>query len=132
MYKNPAPTIDIVITDGKRVVLVKRGREPFKGKWALPGGFVEYGERVEDAVVREVNEETGLETKIIDIIGVYSDPNRDPRGHIVTVVYLLNVQGGRLQSNDDASDVKFFDLDNLPELSFDHNIIVRDINRRTK
>jgi 8-oxo-dGTP diphosphatase len=131
-YKSPKLTADGAILKDRKILLIKRKNEPFKGKWALPGGFVEYGEKVEDAVVREVSEETSLETKIIDIIGVYSDPNRDPRGHIVTVVYLLDIQGGKLQSNDDASDAKYFDLDNLPELSFDHNIILRDVNRRIK
>jgi 8-oxo-dGTP diphosphatase len=98
--------------------------------WALPGGFVDYGEKVEETVVREVLEETGLKTKIIELIGVYSDPNRDPRGHTITVTYLLDVIGGELNSGDDASDAKFFELNNLPELSFDHDQIIKEIIRR--
>jgi len=129
-YKSPRLTADGAILKDKKILLIKRKNEPFKGKWALPGGFVEYGEKVEDAVVREVYEETGLKTKIRDIVGIYSNPNRDPRGHTVTVVYFLDIQGGELKSSDDASDAKFFDLKDLPELSFDHAIIVKDVIRR--
>ena len=129
-YKSPKLTADGAILKNGKILLIKRKNEPFKGKWALPGGFVEYGEKVEDTVVREVYEETGLKTKIRDIVGIYSDPNRDPRGHIVTVVYLLDTKGGRLKGGDDASDAKFFDLNGLPKLSFDHDIIVKDVTRR--
>jgi len=128
-FKNPKLTADGAIIRKGKILLIKRKNEPFKGKWALPGGFVEYGERVEDTVIREVFEETGLKTSIKKIFGVYSDPNRDPRGHVVTVVYLLDIKGGKLKCNDDASDVKFFDIKNLPDLSFDHNIILKDIFR---
>lgn len=129
-YKSPKLTADgAIIKDGK-ILLIERKNEPFKGKWALPGGFVEYGEKVEDAVVREVNEETGLDTKIIDIVGVYSDPSRDPRGHIVTVVYLLEILDGEIKVSDDAADAKFFDLNDLPKLAFDHNVVLKDITRR--
>ncbi len=128
-YKNPKITADGAIIKNDKILLIKRKNDPFKGKWALPGGFVEYGEKVEDAVKREVFEETGLETKIKKIIGVYSDPNRDPRGHTVTIVYLLDIIGGDLKSNDDASDAKFFNFKALPNLSFDHNIIIKDTIR---
>ena len=129
-YKSPKLTADGAIIKEGKILLIERKNEPFKGKWALPGGFVEYGEKVEDAVVREVSEETGLDTKIIDIVGVYSDPTRDPRGHIVTVVYLLDILDGEIKGSDDAADAKFFDLNDLPELAFDHNIILKDITRR--
>lgn len=125
-YKNPKITVDGAIIKNDKILLIKRKNDPFKGKWALPGGFVEYGEKVEDAVIREVYEETGLKTKIKKIIGVYSDPNRDPRGHTITIVYLLDIIGGDLKSNDDASDAKFFNFKELPDLSFDHNIIIKD------
>ena len=127
--RSPKLTADGVILKAKKILLVKRKNEPFKGKWALPGGFVEYGERVEESVIREVHEETGLKTKIRDFIGVYSNPNRDPRGHTVSVVYILDIQGGELKSGDDATDVKFFNLKDLPELSFDHDLIIRDALR---
>ena len=131
-YKSPKITADgAVFKDGK-ILLVKRKNEPFKGKWALPGGFVEYGEKTEDAAVREVFEETGLKTSVKSLVGVYSDPTRDPRGHIITVVYLMEMVSGELCSGDDAADAKFFDLDMLPEISFDHDIVIKDVMRRNK
>jgi 8-oxo-dGTP diphosphatase len=126
-FRNPTLTADgVVLVDG-RIVLVRRGREPGKGKYALPGGFVEYGERAEDCAVREVLEETGLRTEPLDLVGVYSDPGRDPRGHIVSAVFRLRVVGGELRAGDDADDVSLFDLDSLPELAFDHGRIVSDL-----
>ena len=128
-YKGPKLTVDgVVLSDGK-ILLIKRKNDPFKGKWALPGGFVEYGEKVEDAVLREIREETGLMTGINKIFGVYSDPNRDPRGHTVSIVFLLEIIAGDLKGSDDASDAKFFKLDELPDLSFDHEYIINDILR---
>ncbi|HEX16969.1 MAG TPA: NUDIX hydrolase [Thermoplasmatales archaeon] len=128
-YKSPKLTVDgIVFREGK-VVLIKRKREPFKGRWALPGGFVNYGERVEDAVIREVKEETGLDTEIERLFGVYSDPNRDPRGHTVSVVYILREVGGELRGGDDASSAGYFPIDDLPELAFDHSQILSDFRR---
>ena len=126
-YKSPKLTTDGAIIKKGEILLIKRKNEPFKGKWALPGGFVEYGEKVEDAVIREIKEETGLITKIKEIIGIYSDPNRDPRGHIVTIVFLLDIINGKLKGGDDAIEAKFFNINNLPELSFDHNKIIEDI-----
>ena len=86
MYRNPTPTVDIVILKENDLLLIRRGREPFRGKWALPGGFIEYGETAEEAAVREAAEETGLTVELEGILGVYSDPNRDPRKHILTAV----------------------------------------------
>jgi 8-oxo-dGTP diphosphatase len=131
-YNSPKLTTDGAIIKDSKILLVKRKNEPFKGKWALPGGFVEYGEKVEDAVIREVKEETGLVTKIKEFIGIYSDPNRDPRGHTVTIVFLLEIIDGKLNAKDDADDVKFFNLNKLPNLSFDHNTIIEDVIRRMK
>ena len=131
-YKSPKITVDGIILDEgkKRILLVKRGREPFKGKWALPGGFVEYGERTEDAIVREVLEETGLRTGVLELFGVYSDPDRDPRGHTITIVYILQIIDGRISGGDDAIEAKFFDLNSLPELSFDHEKIIKDFLKK--
>jgi len=129
-YKSPKLTVDGVVVKDKKILLIKRKNQPFKGKWALPGGFVEYGEKTEDAVVREVFEETGLKTKVIHLVGVYSDPGRDPRGHIVSVVYILEICDGKVKSGDDACEVMFFDLNQLPELSFDHGDILKDALRR--
>ena len=125
-------TVDGAILKDNKILLIMRKNQPFKGKWALPGGFVEYSEKTEDAVLREVLEETGLETKINSLVGVYSDPNRDPRGHTISVVYLLEVYGGCLKGGDDAADAQFFDLDNLPVLAFDHEVIIKDVLRRVK
>lgn len=129
-YKIPSITTDGVILKDKQILLIKRKNEPFKGKWALPGGFVEYGEKTEDAVIREVSEETGLKTKIRTLAGVYSDPNRDPRGHIITIIYVLDIVEGNVKAGDDASDVKFFDVHQLPALATDHNKIINDVIKR--
>jgi len=129
-YKNPKLTVDGVIIKGNKIVLIRRKNKPFKDKWALPGGFVDYGETVENAIIREINEETSLKVKIKDLIGIYSNPNRDPRGHTISIVYLLEIKSGILKSGDDASDAKFFNLDNLPDLSFDHDKIINDVIRR--
>jgi len=125
-YKSPKLTVDGIIIDDNKLLLIKRRNNPFKDKWALPGGFVEYGEKTEDAVIREVNEETGLITEVKSLVGVYSDPNRDPRGHTISIIYLLEVKNGSLKGGDDASDARFFNFDDLPGLSFDHNSIIKD------
>ena len=125
-FKIPRVTVDGIILNNGKILLIRRNRQPFKGRWALPGGFVEYGETTEDAVVREVYEETGLKTRIRDLAGVYSDPNRDPRGHTISIVYSLEIIDGRLKGGDDASDAQFFDVKKLPCLSFDHNRIIKE------
>ena len=129
-YKIPSITTDGIILKDKQILLIKRKNEPFKGKWALPGGFVGYGEKTEDAVIREVSEETGVKTKIRTLAGVYSDPNRDPRGHIITIIYVLDIVEGNVKAGDDASDVKFFDVHQLPALATDHNKIINDVIKR--
>lgn len=129
-YKISRITTDGVIIKKQQILLIKRKNTPFKGKWALPGGFVEYGEKTENAVIREVFEETGLKTKINQLAGVYSDLNRDPRGHIITIVYILDIIYGNINAGDDASKVKFFNLKELPDLSFDHAKIIYEISQR--
>lgn len=130
MHRSPRLTVDGVVLEDDAVLLVKRKYEPFQGTWALPGGFVEYGERTEDAVIREVFEETGLKTNIRLLLGVYSDPNRDPRGHTVSVVYLLQRVSGALSAGDDAQSAKYFKRDELPALAFDHAVIIKDAFER--
>jgi 8-oxo-dGTP diphosphatase len=115
----------VLLLDG-RVVLVRRRYPPFEGMYALPGGMVEHGERLTDAVVREMREETGLDTEPERLLGVYSDPDRDPRGHTVSVVYVMRVVGGELRAGSDAREVATFPLDDLPELAFDHARILED------
>lgn len=127
-YRTPILTVDAIIVDKGKVVLIQRKKTPFKGMWALPGGFVEYGERVEDAVVREALEETGLKVKIKALVGVYSNPNRDPRKHTVSVSYLCRRVGGRLVGGDDAAEACEFEFKSnaLPKMAFDHSRILRD------
>lgn len=129
-YKILRITADGIIIRDEQILLIQRKNDPFKGKWALPGGFVEYGESTEKAVTREVFEETGLKTKISELAGVYSDPNRDPRGHTITIAYILEILNGKFGAGDDASDVKFFKLNKLPVLSFDHDMIINDALER--
>jgi 8-oxo-dGTP diphosphatase len=124
--KKPLLTVDVIIKrkDGS-VVLVKRLKPPFKGYYAIPGGFVEYGETVEEAAVREAEEETGLRVKLRKLIGVYSDPDRDPRGHVVSIAYLAEEEGGELRSGGDAEDVRCFKRPPA-KLAFDHKKILED------
>jgi len=114
----------VVLHDGKLVV-VRRRNDPFRGMPALPGGFVELGERVEDAAVREVREETGLGTRVLRLVGVFSDPSRDPRGHVVSIAYALEEIGGVLKAGSDAADVMLINPDDLPRMAFDHDEIIR-------
>ncbi len=125
-YKKPSVTVDMILVENGKILLIKRKNEPYKGYYALPGGFVEYGEKVEDAAVREMREETSLDVEIKKLIGVYSDPNRDPRGHTITIVFEVKRLGGTPQGRDDASEVRFFNLTALPRLAFDHEKIIRD------
>ncbi len=125
-YRNPAPTVDAIIHDPERgVVLVERGRPPCGH--ALPGGFIEEGESAEQAAVREAFEETGLEITLESLLGVYSDPERDPRRHTMSVVYIAHTERPEsLRAGDDAAGAAFYPLDALPELAFDHARILED------
>lgn len=127
--RHPRLTVDAWIQDSRgRVLLVRRGRPPFEGRWALPGGFCEWGETTEEACAREAREETGLRVRVGAIIGVYSDPKRDPRGHTVSVVYEARSMGGSVQGGDDASEARWFSPAELlrTEMAFDHGEIVRE------
>lgn len=125
-YKNPVLTVDGIVRKNKELLLIRRKNDPFKGKWALPGGFVNYGETVEAAVMRELEEETGLNTEITSFFGVYSDPDRDPRGHMISIVFELEARSGQPKGGDDAAEARFFNIDMLPELAFDHDKIIHD------
>jgi len=126
--KSPLLTVDTVIIENSSILLIKRKNDPYQGFWALPGGFVEYGETVENAAVRETKEETGIDVKLDDLVGVYSDPDRDPRGHTVTVCFLGIKIGGTLRSATDAEDARYFDLNKIKtfDLAFDHEMIIQD------
>lgn len=119
-------TVDAIVPYDRRIVLIKRKNEPFKDFYALPGGIVEYGETVENAVLREVEEETGLKGQIHSLVGVYSDPKRDPRGHFVSICFIVIPTGGELRSGSDAKEVSLFSLYELPKLAFDHEKMIRD------
>lgn len=123
-----ALTADGVLFDGDRVLLVERGHPPFRGKLALPGGFVEGTESAEQAVVRELKEETGLSARVVGLVGLYSAPGRDPRGPTATAVFLLTRTGGRLRAGDDAASAKFVPLSEARRagLAFDHALILAE------
>ena len=124
-WDNPAPTVDTIIYDRLRgVVLIERGQPPFG--YALPGGFVEVGETVEHAAVREALEETGLEIELIGLLGVYSDPARDARRHTMSTVFVARAAHPEdLAAGDDAAAAAFWPLEALPELAFDHARILQ-------
>ncbi|HEV2743275.1 MAG TPA: NUDIX hydrolase [Rubrobacter sp.] len=123
--ETPKIMVDVVIPSEGGVVLIRRASDPFEGQWALPGGFVEVGETVEEAAAREAAEETGLAVELAHLVGVYSDPGRDPRGHNVSVAFLARVVGGDLIAATDAAEVAVLDPDSV-ELAFDHRSIVAE------
>jgi 8-oxo-dGTP diphosphatase len=127
-HKQPAIAVDCVVFDNAgRLLLIRRKNAPFKGKFALPGGFVEYGETTEAAARRELHEETGLKIGRQYLVGVYSDPKRDPRGHTISVAYVaVATRSARVQGGDDAASAAFVDDWRRLKLSFDHDKIVRD------
>jgi 8-oxo-dGTP diphosphatase len=126
-YQNPVPTVDIIIEIENGIVLIERKNEPLG--WALPGGFVDYGETLEDAAVREAREETSLEVGNLRLVGCYSAPDRDPRHHNISTVYAAT-GSGTPHAADDAGNLAVFPLNSLPEtLCFDHRKIVSDYKR---
>ncbi|HZE21666.1 MAG TPA: NUDIX hydrolase [Desulfobaccales bacterium] len=126
-YRNPVPTVDIIIemTSGNPgLVLIERANPPYG--WALPGGFVDYGESLEEAARREAREETGLKVTLLGQFHTYSDPHRDPRQHTITTVYVAQGQG-QPRAADDARSLAIFDPEKLPSvLAFDHEHILQD------
>ncbi len=130
-YRNPTPTVDIIIElidqPERPIILIERRNPPYG--WAIPGGFVDYGESVETAAKREAQEETGLEVELIEQFYVYSDPNRDPRQHTLSVVFLATAQG-EPQAADDAINLEVFKPWRIPtNLCFDHDRILKDYRR---
>jgi 8-oxo-dGTP diphosphatase len=120
---------DSILIENGKVLLVLRGREPFKGEWALPGGRIEDNETAEGCCLREMKEETGLDVEIIRLTGIYSDPKRDPR-LIIAAGYLVKRVGGTVRGGDDAAEAKWFELTALPKLCSDHERILADALRQ--
>lgn len=122
--RNPLVTVDAIIEIGDGIILIKRKNPPHG--WAFPGGFVDYGETLEEAVCREAKEETGLDIRLVRQFHTYSDPHRDPRHHTVATVFIA-AASGKPNAGDDAKEVKIFTKDNLPaEIAFDHRKILED------
>ena len=133
--KMPRVTVDAFVRDrAGRLLLVKRGRPPFLGSWALPGGFCEYGEKTEDCCTRETLEETGVTVEIGRLLGVYSDPKRDPRWHNVTILYAARPLRGEAKGSDDAAEARWFTKRDLARLdyAFDHGEIIRGLTARRR
>ncbi len=129
-YPRPAVTADCVVIANEtvpKVLLVQRGIEPYKDRWAFPGGFMNMDETTEECAIRELEEETGLQVTELHQIGAYSKVDRDPRGRTITVAYLAIVdKATKVHGQDDAATAEWFSIDELPPLAFDHEDIMRD------
>lgn len=130
-------TVDAVVlrpaADSYELLFIKRKNEPFKGKWALPGGFVEEHEDLRDAAARELQEETGLRVTALEQLGAFGKPRRDPRHHTVSVAYIAFVDANaEAIAADDADEAKWFSVKNLPEMAFDHDDIVNLALQKTR
>lgn len=137
-FPRPAVTADVVLLapgEGDlEVLLVERGHDPFAGRWALPGGFVDQDEPLEAAARRELEEETGLAVGALEQLGAYGDPGRDPRGHVVTVAYLALVRAAehRPRAGSDAASARWWPVAALPPLAFDHDRVIADALARAR
>lgn len=135
-YPHPSVTADCVIFgfDGTKlqVLLIERGIEPYKGQWAFPGGFVNIDESCEDGALRELQEETGLTGVYIEQFHTFSHPKRDPRERVITVAYYALVRLQDVKAGDDAARAAWFALDEIPQLAFDHDLILREALRRLR
>lgn len=132
-YPRPMLTVDIAIFQQSgtqvQVLLIQRGQNPFVGSWALPGGFVNMEERLEQSAVRELEEETGLVVPDLEQVHTYGDPDRDPRGRVISVAYTALLDRSAelpLRASSDAADAGWFPTADLPELAFDHQQIIQD------
>lgn len=138
-YPRPALSVDIVIftlsENNLQVLLIRRANPPYPNRWALPGGFVEMGESLEEAASRELEEETGIEGAYLEQLYTYGDPGRDPRGRVVSVAYYALIPAGaavRSEGGSDADQASWFDINELPELAFDHAEILAYALRRLR
>lgn len=128
-YPHPAVTTDCVIFgydgEGLKILLIERGGEPCKGKWAFPGGFLNMDETAEEGAARELMEETGMESDVLEQFHSYTDPNRDPRERIITIAYYALCKMQNVVAGDDAAKARWFKLDEIPELAFDHDMLLK-------
>jgi len=130
-YKWPRPmvTVDAIVFDISgdklRVLLIKRGNEPFKGQWAFPGGFVEMDEELENAVTRELAEETGLTGVKLEQFHTFGKCGRDPRGRNITIAFIGTTKNTEIKGGDDATEAKWFEIDALPKMGFDHDNVAK-------
>ena len=130
--KAPLASVEIIIQRDGQIVLIRREGYPFKGKWKLPGGMVEYGQTVEEAAVLEAKEETNLDVELLDILGVYSNPNRDPRFHSLATVFITKPIGGELKGDViETTDAKWVSIKDLTtdDMGFDHGKILGDFKK---
>jgi ADP-ribose pyrophosphatase YjhB (NUDIX family) len=125
-YKNPKLTVDVIIGKADKIVIIRRKNEP-KGL-ALPGGFVNEGELLEDRAITEAKEETSLDVELKELLGVYSDPKRDPRGHTITPIFIAKPVGGHIKGGDDAAEAFWMDINEIKahDFAFDHKKILMD------
>jgi ADP-ribose pyrophosphatase YjhB (NUDIX family) len=127
IWRNPAVAVNVIVENEKRILLIKRRLEPFKGLWSLPGGYVEYGETVENAAKRELKEECGLDIQPLRIVGVYSDLKRHPWKHAIAICYVAKKFKGQIKSRSKEGNVNFFEINRIPkELAFDHAKMIKD------
>ncbi|MFH1308187.1 MAG: NUDIX domain-containing protein [archaeon] len=137
-YENPKVTVDLVVFTIKdndlKVLLIKRAIEPYKGNWAIPGGFLKINETVEEAAKRELKEETGIETVYLEQLYTFSQPDRDPRGRVITVTHLALVNSSelKLKASSDAAEAHWFSTYKIPKLAFDHNKILEYAIKRLR
>lgn len=119
---------DVIVENEGKILIIRRGGEPYKGMRCLPGGRHEEGERIEETAIREIKEETALDIELTDILGVYSDPNRDPRWHAMSVVFIAKVKGGEAKAGNDAASIEWIEANKieLDQLAFDHGKVIKD------
>ena len=118
-WPQPSLAVDAIAIRGSKILLITRGNEPWKGMLAFPGGFVELGENPEDAVIRELKEECGLDGRVLRLLCVKGNPERDPRGHIISIAYLIDVSGEPI-AGDDAESANWYEISQVKEMAGDH------------